>query len=124
MLARLKNMGYTPTRPGVRKLYRELGLITTFSALTFSIVGILADVIFNLVFGSIIFRELPREGLFTQRVERWDEKASKRIRRMNEAVGSAPDKAPSAEMLERLRRRERLGRLWAERLNLIMPGHV
>ena len=124
MLARLKNMGYTPTKPGVKKLHRELGLLTTVSVLSFSIFGIFADVIFNLVFGTLIFRELPREGLFTQRVERWDEKASRRLRRMNEAVGSAPDRPPSADMRDRLRRRERLGREWAERLNLIMPGHV
>ena len=124
MLARLKNMGYKPNRQGIKQLYRELGLITTFSVLTFSVVGILADVIFNLVFGTLIFRELPREGLFTQRVERWDDKASRRIRRWHTEVGSDPNKPPTAEMLDRLRRRERMGRLWAERLNLIMPGHV
>ena len=33
-------------------------------------VGVLADVAFNLVWGSVIFRELPREWLFTYRLKR------------------------------------------------------
>jgi hypothetical protein len=33
--------------------------------------GLLLDVMFNLVIGSVSFLELPREWLFTHRCERW-----------------------------------------------------
>ena len=56
---------------------------------------LLLDVIFNVTWGTIIFRELPREWLFTQRVQRHMHDTD------NHVV-----------------------RLWARRLNFIEPGHV
>lgn len=126
MLARLKNMGYHTDRASVKRLYRELGLLTTLSVLPFSVFGIVADVIFNAINGTLIFRELPREGLFTQRVERWDAIARESIGDMREARGVSRRQGfdPTDQELKELRRRERMGIRWAKRLNSIMPGHV
>lgn len=42
----------------------------TLVARLWLVVGVLADVVFNVVWGTLIFRELPRELLFTSRVKR------------------------------------------------------
>lgn len=34
------------------------------------VIGVVADVVFNVIWGTVIFRELPRELLFTSRVKR------------------------------------------------------
>ena len=61
-------------------------------------VGLAADVVFNATWGTVIFRELPRETIFTKRLKRhWhgdDEKQKQR-----------------AEP-------------WVKRVNAIDPGHV
>jgi hypothetical protein len=126
MLARLKNMGYHTDRESVVRLYRELGLLTTLSVLPFAVLGVIADVIFNLGNGSIIFRELPREFLFTSRIERWEEEATKAIAAKRKVAGQSQRNGQHAtdEEIKKLRRRERLGVIWARRLNAIMPGHV
>lgn len=60
------------------------------------VVGYVADVIFNATWGSVIFREIPREWTFSQRVNRW--------------IRQKPNDATAVE--------------WAERINKIMPGHI
>jgi hypothetical protein len=62
-----------------------------------ALVGIVLDALFNLVFGTIMFRERPHELLFTSRVKR-------------HSLGSG--------------RRKRLADWWARNLNQIDPGHV
>jgi len=62
------------------------------------VVGYPADVAFNLTRGTWIFRELPRELLFTSRVKRHYRNSSGR--RLDQAI------------------------LWARILNAIMPEHV
>jgi hypothetical protein len=59
-----------------------------------ALIGLVLDVAFNVVFGSIMFREIPRELLFTSRVQR------------HAAAGSA------------------LALWWARQLNQFDPGHV
>lgn len=62
------------------------------------IVGLFADVLFNAIWGTVIFRELPREWIFTDRLKRhWRGDDSKQRRR------AAP---------------------WVRQVNLIDPGHV
>lgn len=56
---------------------------------------LLLDVIFNFIWGSLIFREVPKEWLFTKRV-------SRHLRTGNKKVALT----------------------WANRLNKIDPGHV
>lgn len=59
------------------------------------VLGVLADVVFNLLWGTVIFRELPREFLFTTRLKRqWRENENPRAER------------------------------WVNIVNLIDPGHV
>ena len=60
--------------------------------------GVLSDVTFNVTWGSIIFRELPHEGLFTTRLKRHHYGDSNKQRER-----AAP---------------------WVRRVNLIDPGHV
>lgn len=55
------------------KSLRETGGLSTFwmvNILPWAIVGLLLDVVFNLIFGTVMFREFPRELLFTSRVQR------------------------------------------------------
>jgi hypothetical protein len=55
------------------KSLRETGGLSTFwmvNILPWAVVGLLLDVAFNVTFGTLMFRELPRELLFTSRVQR------------------------------------------------------
>lgn len=60
-------------------------------------IGVVADCIFNATVGSVLFREPPKEWLFTQRVKR----------HLNSDDG-----------------RKKTAQAWATRLNKIDPGHV
>lgn len=62
------------------------------------VVGVPADVAFNLTRGTIMFRELPHELLFTSRVKR----------HVRESSGRDYERA----------------RLWADFLNAADPGHI
>lgn len=65
------------------------------------IVGIVADVLFNAFWGTLIFREFPRELLFTSRVKRHcRESASVSERRYKKACA------------------------WRDFLNAVDPGHI
>lgn len=59
-----------------------------------AVIGFALDVAFNVVFGTLMFRELPHELLFTDRVKR------------HFADG------------------DRLAAWWARNLNLVDPGHI
>jgi hypothetical protein len=59
--------------------------------------GVLFDVVFNLTVGSIVFREVPKEWLFTTRVQRHVTADSWR---------------------------QATAKVWAQRLNKVDPGHV
>lgn len=59
--------------PTIRRLKAhrdELGLIIKVPVYLWLAVGLLADVVFNATWGTAIFRELPREFLFTTRLKR------------------------------------------------------
>src|SRR5688572_8958618 len=62
-----------------------------------AIVGLVIDAAFNVVFGSLMFRELPRELLFTSRCQR-------------HARGDGS--------------RQRLALWWAKQLNQFDPDHI
>jgi len=62
------------------------------------VVGVAADVTFNLAVGTLAFRELPHEFLFTSRVKR----------HVRESSGWRQEKARS----------------WMEFLNAVDPGHI
>lgn len=62
------------------------------------VIGVCADIVFNLTRGSLIFRELPHELLFTDRVKRHARKSD----------GWRKGKADE----------------WAAFLNAVDPGHV
>lgn len=78
----------------------EFGWIIKGGIYPFLATGVLFDVLFNLTWGSVIFRELPREFLFTQRVKR----------HLREKYHSS--------------RRGRIAREWQIRLNKVMPDHI
>jgi hypothetical protein len=63
-----------------------------------ALIGIVLDVLFNLIFGTLMFRERPHEWLFTDRIQR----------HFNTSSG----------------RRHWLASFWARNLNLVDPGHV
>ena len=61
-------------------------------------IGVVADFIFNAIIGTVMFRHLPKEWLFTQRIKR----------NLNHESDW----------------RKRKAQVWAIRLNKIDPGHV
>lgn len=93
MLAKLSDMGYGGLQD-YKKLASDLGHSVAIPIVVSAFVGLVADVVFNLTYGSVHFREWPRELLFTDRVKR------------HAKYGN------------------RDGEKWARRLNLIFPGHV
>jgi len=90
-----------PALPTLRRLKahkHEMGLVLLIPIYLSLAIGILADVLFNAIWGTIIFRERPREYLFTSRLQRhWNGPSAKQYAR------AAP---------------------WVARVNLIDPGHV
>lgn len=62
------------------------------------VVVIVLDVVFNVIYGTVIYRETPREWLFTTRTKR----------HLNNSIGHQFEAA----------------KRWAYRLNAIDPGHV
>lgn len=80
----------------------DLGKFIEYNAYVYLGLGVVLDVLFNWIFGTWIYRELPREFLFTDRTKR----------HFNSISG--PHKS----------RRQKQALKWAERMNKIMPGHV
>lgn len=76
----------------------EFSWMVTVPFYVFLAVGAAFDVLFNWIWGTIIFRELPKEGFFTSRVKR----------HVKESSGYRQRKA-----LE-----------WKERINKIQPDHI
>lgn len=70
------------------------------------------DVLFNLFWGSVMFRELPREWLFTSRVER----------HYRTCAYAGPPDAPTYVHADTQRQCEAV--YWADWLNEIDPRHV
>lgn len=90
-------IGY-PTIRRLKNQRDEFGWVVKVPIYVALVLGVVADVVFNAVWGSIIFRELPREWLFTDRLKRhWHGGDDKQIKR------AAP---------------------WVRRVNAIDPGHV
>lgn len=76
----------------------EFGWVVKVPLYLWLLVGLIADIIFNVTWGTAIFRELPREFIFTDRLKRhWYGNDNKQ-----------KDRADP----------------WVRRLNLIDPGHV
>lgn len=127
MLARLKNMGFTGNSEyllhEIERLYQVFGALTTISVMFCAVVGVLADVIFNAFWGSLIFREWPREVMFTKRVKRWSKSADRLLSARN-PTGYAPIKPPGAAVPYDLNHQQQMGLRWRTRLNRIMEGHV
>jgi len=99
MVSRLSNMNYDKSWRGVVQLAKELGLVVAVPLLPSLVIGYVADVLFNATYGTVAFRELPKETTFTARVKR-----NSRL----------PDSDHKLKM----------GLIWKGRLNRIMPGHV
>jgi hypothetical protein len=76
----------------------EHGTLITVGIMLYLGAGVVFDVLFNLTWGSIIFREVPKEFLFTARVQR--------------------------HVSSQYTRQRKIARKWAERLNRVDPGHV
>ena len=72
----------------------KFGWIITYAIYPYLALGVVLDFLFNLTWGTVIFRELPREMLFTARVKR------------------------------HVKAKSVTGLIWRERLNKIMPEHV
>lgn len=87
-----------PTVQRLKDQKDEFGWIIKVPIYLWIFFGALSDVVFNATWGTIIFRELPHEGLFTTRLKRhWRGGNNKQRER------AAP---------------------WVRRVNLIDPGHV
>lgn len=91
-------LGYPTVQRLKHDHYDEIGWFIKVPAYVAVFVGLIADVLFNATWGTVVFRELPKEFLFTDRLKRhWrgtDEVQKNR---------AAP---------------------WVKRVNLIDPGHV
>ncbi|KKL12648.1 hypothetical protein LCGC14_2533650 [marine sediment metagenome] len=87
-----------PTVQRLKSRRDEFGWIIKVPIYLWFVLGYLSDVGFNLTWGTFIFRELPRELIFTDRLQRhWTGTNEKQKRRAQP---------------------------WARRLNAIDPGHV
>ena len=87
--------------PTVRRLKDrrdEFGWIIKIPAYTALVLGLLANVAFNVLWGSVIFREPPKEWLFSDRLKR-------------HYRGADTEQSKRAEP-------------WVRRVNAIDPGHV
>jgi len=80
----------------------ELTLFWKIIIIPAAVVGITMDCLFNVVFGTIVFRELPREWLFSHRVYRHWNVAPWKEQKRNVAIAQ----------------------FFVTNLNLIDPGHV
>lgn len=63
------------------KVVRDAGKLTLAAKVLgypWLAVGLVLDIIFNVVIGSLIFLERPREWLFTSRVSRWNDEPGRR----------------------------------------------
>ena len=83
--------------------FDQVPKVFQYSLIAGLVPGLLLDVVFNVLYGSIAFREFPREWLFSTRVKR-------HIKGMSYSNG--------------LSRRERLALWWQTVLNTIDPGHI
>ena len=90
-------------------LTRDYGRGIAYTLAVFVYVGIVMDALFNWTWGTLFFRELPRETLFTDRVQRWYDKSRN---------------TPRPSSMVSLSSREKEGVKWAKRINLIWPGHI
>lgn len=87
-----------PTMRRLLKIKDELTWVVKVPMYMWFVIGLLADVAFNATWGTWIFKELPREFLFTERLQRHWYGDDKRMKR-----AAAP---------------------WVRRVNLVDPGHV
>lgn len=93
-----------PTVQRLKDQRDEFGWIVKVPIYLWIFFGALSDVIFNATWGTIIFRELPREWLFTDRLKRhWYPSDIKFMDSKKQKDRAAP---------------------WVRRVNLIDPGHV
>ena len=90
-----------PTVVRLKDQHAEFGWIVKVPIYLFIFLGALSDVVFNATWGTIIFRELPHEWLFTDRLKR------------HHYGGNADNN----------KQRDRAAP-WVRRVNLIDPGHV
>ncbi len=86
-------LGY-PTLQRLSKIRDQLHWTITIPAYFGFAVGLLADIIFNATWGSVIFRSPPKELTFTERVQRYADNGDARALR------------------------------WAARINMIDPEHI
>ena len=87
-----------PTVRRLKEVKDELTWVGKVPIYLWLVIGVLADVGFNATWGTWVFRELPREWLFTDRLQRhW--------------YGDSE-------------RQKRRAKPWVERVNRIDPGHV
>jgi hypothetical protein len=69
--------------------------------------GAILDIAFNAIYGTLVFRELPREVFFTSRIKRWSKEA---------------ERASPWPKWKRSRYETALD--WKTRINKIEPGHI
>jgi len=74
----------------------------------FLAVGAGIDILFNVIYGTGAFRELPKEIFFTSRIKRWSKYAEREQRKVSKLTQRKFDTA--------LR--------WKTRINKIEPGHI
>jgi len=87
-----------PTVTRLKDQQDEFGLIVKIPIYLWFVIGVLADVVFNATWGTVIFRELPKEYVFTSRLSRhWHGDDAKQKQR---------------------------AKSWVRRVNAIDPGHV
>lgn len=70
--------------------------------------GALCDILFNWIYGTIAFRELPKEFFFTSRIKRWSRYAETDRRVKTKSRQKKYDIALD----------------WKQRINRIEPGHI
>ena len=87
------------------KTWSKVPFVYQVSLLAGLLPGLVLDVLFNWTYGTIHFREFPKELMFTHRVKRW-------VRTTGQPL----------DIKDNERRNKALR--WKEILNAIEPGHV
>lgn len=81
--------------------------IIVYPLYVFLSVGALCDILFNWTYGTVAFREFPKEFFFTSRIKRWCKYANE-----------------ETKISKKTSNRFELALSWKKRINNIEPGHI
>ena len=103
-ITRVKNMGYPSSKLSdvpelAKQIHADMGWQVSFTLIPSLILGAVADVVYNILWGTWFFKALPRELFFTNRLKTM------------QARGNSEQRQIASEWIDK-------------RVNRIQPGHI